>query len=131
MKTFSLNKFVTFVIKILNVSPFCVEKSKHEFTDIDRTCEVHLNWTNACISQYKLRKRVLFDLLTCFYSLFLFFFFSSTFLQDAQTLQCDVMLWQSESIAKSSHCEVTSFFRIFNFFLFVFRKNLNNLVSLW
>ena len=131
MKAFSLNKFVTFVIKILNVSSFCVGKSKYEFTDIDRTYEVHVNWTNACISQCKLRKRVVFDLLTCVYSLFLFFFFSSTFSKDAQTLQWDVMLWQSESIAKSSHCEVTSFFRIFSFFLFVFRKNLNNLLSLW
>ena len=32
------------------------------FTDIDQTCKVHVNRTGACISQYKTRQLLVFDL---------------------------------------------------------------------
>ena len=48
-------------IQVLNVSLFFIWKYK-----LERTCEVDVNWKSACISQDKTRKRLVFDLLTCY-----------------------------------------------------------------
>ena len=37
------NEKVIDINQILNVSPFCTEKYKHEFINIDRACEVNVN----------------------------------------------------------------------------------------
>ena len=37
------NEKVIDINQILNVSPFCTEKHKHELINIDRTCEVNVN----------------------------------------------------------------------------------------
>ena len=66
-------------IQILNVSPFSADKYKRGFTNADQACEVDGNRTSACILKYKTRKRLVFDLLTCYLFIFLrFLFFSYT-----------------------------------------------------
>ena len=63
------------IIQILIVSPFCTWKYKHEFIDIDQDWEANVNGTSACISQNKTKKRLVFDLLTCYLFIFLLLFF--------------------------------------------------------
>ena len=82
-------------IQILNISPFCTKKYKHKFIDIDWTCEVDVDWTSACISQYKTRKYLVFDLLIFYLLFFLLFLLKAT-----QRFPCDVVPRQSEAILK-------------------------------
>ena len=62
----SINSSIWIIIQILNVSPICSGKYIHEFTDVDRIGKVDVNWTSDCYSQYKIRKRLVFDFLTSY-----------------------------------------------------------------
>lgn len=111
-------------IQILKFLSFCTEKYKHEFIDIDWTCELDINWTSSCISQYKTKKHFVFDLLIWHLLIFIFI------LKSTQIFPCDVVPRQSKNILKRYRFFVLSLGRG-QLFLFLSHENSDNLFSLW